>query len=260
MQALESACTEAVRPARCTVDDVTTADVRIEWTTARTATVTVRGSTTLTRALTFREEDPPGDEWRALGLVAAALVNRAAAESEPEVTRPAPAERPPKLWLTGGAILGAGLSRGPVSFGGTLRGGYRLPIPVFVGASGSYATAGRGPDGLRGTWTTFSLDASGVVDLPSVRLRPRLELVLDRLVAETSGGPMGGTSGSRQLVGAGAGFDAVWPSTERFALVLGAEGTFLSSGTQIRVDADRISAFPALSYRFFVGIDVTVLP
>ena len=44
------------------------------------------------------------------------------------------------------------------------------------------------------------------------------------------------------------------------SLVLGAEGSFLSSGTSIHVGEDRVSAFPALSYRFFLGIQASVLP
>jgi hypothetical protein len=43
-------------------------------------------------------------------------------------------------------------------------------------------------------------------------------------------------------------------------MLLGAEGTFLSSGTQVRLGTERVSAFPALEYRFFLGIQVAVLP
>ncbi len=236
----------------------------IEWTTALTARVDVRGKAALTRSLVFREEDPPRDVWRSAGLVAAALVNRAASEDTaapppPPPPPPIPRKLLPRLWLNGGALVGSGLESGPASFGGALRGGYWLPVPLFVGASGGYATASRGPAGLRGTLTTFSLDAGTMFTLSELVLRPRLELVLERVVAETAGSAAAGTSGSRQLAGAGAGVELGWPASEPIRLVGGAEGIFLSSGTAVRVGETRVSAFPALSYRFFLGIEATVL-
>jgi hypothetical protein len=272
---LENACTDAVRPSRCEVraGDTETPDVLVTWTTESSALVEARRTNPpLTRSLIFRAEDPERDRWRSLGLVAAALASRAATDQTPPAeTAPAhspePAfagaqkRRPPILWFDGGAILGNGIEYGPVAFGGALRGGYQLPVvPIFVGAGASYASAGLGPQGLESSWTTFFASAGTVVALSDFALRPRLELLLTRLVAKSPDAPGGGSSDSRRLGGAGAGLEAAWPSTERVALVLGAEGSFLSSGTSVRVGEDRVSAFPALSYRFFLGIQVSVLP
>jgi hypothetical protein len=208
--------------------------------------------------------------WRSLGVLPPPHAPRGAAEATPAASVAPPAEpsfpaartkRLPLLWLDGGAILGNGLEHGPAALGGALRGGYQLPVaPVFVGAGASYASAGRGPQGLESSWTMFSGAAGTVIGFSDFALRPRLELLLAHLVAKAPGGPGGGTSGGRQVAGAGAGFELSWPSTERVALVLGAEGAFLSSGTSVRVGGDRVSAFPALSYRFFLGIQVSVLP
>ncbi|HVW30488.1 MAG TPA: hypothetical protein VHC69_34260 [Polyangiaceae bacterium] len=83
-----------------------------------------------------------------------------------------------------------------------LRGAYTLPIaPVFVGAAGSYATTGLGPDGLRAKWTMLSADAGVTFQLGDVALRPRLLAVFAQLVAEAAAGPAAGTSGSRRLAG-----------------------------------------------------------
>lgn len=243
----------------------------ISWSAEATARVEARGtSPPLTRFLTFRAEDPERDVWRSLGLVAAALATRAAEDATPAVPAARPAEssfpaapkkRLPILWIDGGAILGNGLEHGPVAFGGALRGGYQLPVvPIFVGAGASYASAGLGPQGLESSWTTFSGGVGTVIGVSDFALRPRLELLLARLVAKGPEGHGGGTSGSRLVGGAGAGLEVSWPSTERVTLVLGAEGTFLSSGTSVRVGGDRVSAFPALSYRFFLGIQVSLLP
>jgi hypothetical protein len=112
---------------------------------------------------------------------------------------------------------------------------------------------------LQARWTTFSVDAGAVLALSSIALRPRLELVLARLVAETGGTP-DGTSGSRTVAGTAAGIDLAWPSSGRFALVLGGEGTFFSGGTSVRRVETRVSAFPALEYRFSLGLEAALLP
>jgi hypothetical protein len=131
--------------------------------------------------------------------------------------------------------------------------------PVFVAASGSYASAGIGPNGLEATWTTASLGAGAIFGISKVAVRPRLDVVLAELVAETADPRPRGSSGSRRLWGAGAGVELGWPSTDLFSVVLGAEGSFLSGGTTIRLEQSRVSAFPALEYRFLLGIEAAVL-
>jgi len=164
------------------------------------------------------------------------------------VAPPPPPEKPrepagTRLWLGLGALLGPGIEHGPVSFGGTLRGGYRLPtMPVFVAASGSYASAGVGPNGLEATWTTASIGAGAVFGISRVAIRPRLDVVLAELVAEAADPRPRGSSGSRRLLGAGAGVELGWPSTDLFSVVLGAEGSFLSGGTTIRLGPSRVES------------------
>ena len=229
VRVLEDACTEAVRPSRCEVrstppgvpqrlSDTETPDVLVTWTTESSATVEARRTNPpLTRSLTFHVEDPERDRWRSLGLVAAALASRAPTEQTPTPTATPPAhppeptfasaqkKRPPILWFDGGAILGNGIEHGPVAFGGALRGGYQLPVvPIFVGAGASYASAGLGPQGLESSWTTFFASAGTVVALSDFALRPRLELLLTRLVAKSPDAPGGSSSGSRRVGGAGA--------------------------------------------------------
>lgn len=264
-QVLENACTEAVRPSRCIVetDASRPPDVTVEWQSPLSARIGARMDPASSQTLAFREDDPEIDVWRSVGLVAAALASRAAANHQ-EVAEPPPPRphepRFPIVWVEGGALIGSGLQNGPVSFGGAFRGGYDLRIvPVFVGAAGSYASAGIGPDGLRAKWTMLSLDAGAALTFGDVALRPRLSLLLARLVAEAASGPSAGTSGSRRLAGASCGAEAVWPAADPVSLVLGAEGMFLSSGTSVRIGGDRASAFPALEYRFFLGIQVALL-
>jgi hypothetical protein len=263
-QVLESACTEAVRPSRCVVegDGSRPPDVIVEWRAPLSARIGARDDPGSFQTLEFREEDADADVWRSVGLVAAALANRYAADHPAAETLPPASHEPPlpSAWLEGGALVGSGLEHGPVSFGGVLRGAYQLPIvPVFVGAAGSYASAGTGPDGLRATWTMLSLDTGATFAFGDVALRPRLSLLLARLVAEAAAGPGAGTSGSRKLGGGSAAADLVWPAAEPFSLVLGAEGMFLASGTSVRIGGERASAFPALEYRFFLGIRVSLL-
>jgi hypothetical protein len=261
VRALEGACTEAVRPERCAVRNDVAPDVVVAWTAERTARIDATAAGASSRVLAFREQDAPEEVWRSIGLVVASLVRRTSNEPAPPNLEPPP--RPaelPTVWLEGGAVVGSGVEHGPVSFGGTLRGGYRLPLlPVFVTAGGTYALAGTGPSGLDAKWTTLAIGAGGVLALSDFALRPRLELVFAELVAETRSTEPAGTSGSRKLGGAGAGLEVVWPARRRFGMVLGAEGTFLSSGTSIRLGDTRVSAFPALEYRFFVGLQVAVL-
>ncbi len=258
-QVLENACTEGVRPSRCIVegDGSRPADVTVDWRSPLSARIGGRAGPEPVQILDFREDDPKTDVWRSVGLVAAALANRAAA-NHPVAETPPPARpqepRPPIVWVEGGTLVGSGLENGPVSFGAALRGGYDLRVvPIFVGAAGSYATAGIGPDGLRAKWTMLSLDAGAALTLGDVALRPRLSLLLSRLVAETASGPSAGTSGSRRLAGGSCAAEAVWPATEPFALVLGAEGMFLSSGTSVRIGGDRASAFPRPGVPAFPG-------
>jgi hypothetical protein len=263
-QVLENACTETVRPSRCIVegDASRPPDVTVEWQSPLSARVGARTDPESFQTLDFREDDPKPDVWRSVGLVAAALANRAASNHPvPDALPTRPHEpRSPVVWLEGGTLVGSGLENGPVSFGGALRGGYDLRVVhVFVGAAGSYASAGIGPDSLRAKWTMLSLDAGAALRLGEVALRPRLSLLLSRLVAETAAGPSAGTSGSRKLAGGSCAVEAVWPAAEPFSLVLGAEGMFLSSGTSVRIDGNRASAFPALGYRFFLGIQVALL-
>jgi hypothetical protein len=262
-QVLGDACSEGVRPRRCAVVSDAPPDIVVEWTAPNVARVELRSSRPAARTLTFRQEDALVDAWRSLGLVAAALIeadSSATESTEPAIAPARPATPPRALWIDGAALLGSGLEHGPLRIGGVLRGGYRFSrLPLFVGASASYAGAGSGPSGLDGQWTTFSASAGAVITLESLSLRPRLDVVLARLVAETRGSP-GGTSGSRAVGGSTAGLELVWPASGRFAGVFGAEGTFLSGGTAVRLGESRVSAFPALEYGFSLGLEVALLP
>jgi hypothetical protein len=181
----------------------------------------------------------------------------------PEAPRQAPASfGHAVVWTNGGAALGRGLDPGALRLGGWLGGGYRVPVvPLFVGVGASFGTAAGSAAGLTGTWTAFTAQIGAVLEARplDVVVRPRVGVLSERLVAEASGGPAGETSGSRWLDGATLGAEVAWPAGRTVALFLGADATWLSGGTAIRLDNSNIASFPALSWQALLGVQVALV-
>lgn len=262
---LAESCSAAARPLRCEILEegstrVPTATVR--WDSPTHARVDARAKAA-TRSVEFRPEDPEGDRWQALGLVVASLLEGPDARPlEEAVARPPRPGRRAILWMNGGAAVGQGLEPRSPRVEGWLGGGYRLhPVPIYVGVGAGVGVAS-GPADLTATWTTFSAQVGmDFIARPlDLGLRPHLGLLSERIVAEVSRGPTTGTSGSRWLDGAALGAEVVWPVRSVLSLVVGADASWLSGATAVRLDDRKIASFPALGYRAFLGVQVTLVP
>lgn len=276
-RALSESCSSAARPVRCEILEpssrlVPTATVR--WDSASRARVEVTGAgaaageTSETRDVEFRPEDTDVARWQAVGLVVASLVDSSGVLPDPEVEPPRASQRAPAsferaiVWIDGGAALGRGLDPGALRLGGWLGGGYRLPgVPLFVGIGASFGAGAGSAVGLTGTWTGFTAQVGAVLEARPVDLvvRPRAGVVAERLVGEASGGPGREASGSRWLDGATLGAELVWPAREPVSLLVGADATWLSGGTAIRLDDRNIASFPALSWQALLGVQVALV-
>jgi hypothetical protein len=237
---------------------VPTATVR--WRSVTRARVEVSGEGSRPRAardVEFRPEDTDVAKWQALGLVVASLVDSSGTVPHPEAEAP---PLPPRevvvervsAWMDGGVALGRGLDPGALRLGGWLGGGYRLPgVPVFVGIGASFGSGAGTTVGLTGTWTGFTAQVGAVLEARPLDLavRPRVGLVTERLVAEVASG-----SGSRWVDGGTLGAELVWPGRGPVSLLLGADATWLSGGTAIRLDDRNIASFPALGWQAMVGV------
>jgi hypothetical protein len=269
--ALTGACSEGAKPRACELrpaESDAPADARVVWESATTAVIEVRDGSPSgrTRRISFHEEDRAEDRFRAVGLVVASLLAEPTASVVPATTAPPsppPEPRGPRLptaWIDAGAEMGRGLSPGPPRYGAALHGAYRLPsLPAFVGLGVAFDVAPRS-DGVRATWTTCSIGAGliALVRQPSIAIRPRVDVLFERLAADLAGAPPATGSGARWIDGAALSVLAAWPAGAPVAGVVGAGASLVSGGTAVHVDGDKIASFPAVGYGAFLGIEVAL--
>jgi hypothetical protein len=251
------------------VADAPGATASVAWTSPDEAEVEVRapGHATESRRVVFRPEDRDPDRFRAIGLVVAAAVGNRGEEPpapEPKDAVPHPRTvRQTTAWIAVGVLGGRGLAPGPPRYGGWLRAGYDLPgirIPVFISLGIGYTVGARDDAGLRPSWTAMDAGAGLVLNLAALDLsvRPRIGVLLERVGVDAFDAHTGrADAGSRWLAGTGAGLNLTWPAGATVSALVGADLRFLSGGTSLHVDRDYVASFPALSYDFSLGVQIS---
>jgi hypothetical protein len=240
---------------------------RITWSSESTADVEVTsqdGTQRRVRHITFRPTDREIERWQALGLVVASLVTTeegsAPVELEPAKPMTLPRRAHNAVWVGLGALVGNGMSPGPLRYGGWLRAGYQIAgSPAFVSLGSSYAIASENANGIEGQWATFSLGGGGQLEWAALRLfvRPALEVSFQRMSAgAVQGTAVGPTSGSRWVPATQAVLSLCWPARSSVALTLGGVGTFATGATGVRSGGAEVASFPGLAYALTLGIEV----
>jgi hypothetical protein len=256
---------------------------RVTWSGRGAAEVTVRHERAriapAVRHITFREDDPARERWRALGLVVAAAALEQARQGEllesEEEERDASdreiavdavprdrlesRERPsPLLWIDAGQVMGPGLDNSGWGVGGWVEGGGRhRSLPIGAALSASYIFGPRDERGARGKWLTLLLAAGpmwGVREL-LLDVRLRLGLAAQSVRADVDSEEGEGATGDRWVFGLGGGADLAWPNTGRVSAVLGFQGWRLSGGTAVQLQDEPVGSFPALGYAVRVGVE-----
>jgi len=259
------ACSDAVRPRACIVsDDPSTSSARVVWNSPTDATIVLdifpdRPS----RRLVFRSDDAEADRWQSAGLVVAALfLDRAHDDAERDFhDETPPPRRLPRVWANVATRLGNGLASGPIRYGGAASVGYALPsLPVFAELEASYTVAFRNVEGVRPSWSSFVAGVGPVVDVRSLDLvlRPRAQLLLERLDADVSRDPAHSDAGERWLTGAGLSLALAWPVRTPVSLFAETDANFLTGATGVRVMNQDVSSFPAVFYGVGLGVSIVL--
>jgi hypothetical protein len=233
------------------------------------------------RELSFRDEDPLPERFRATGLVAAGLVSdleaatprgppdadgaRApAVEAQPRGADKAPerSDRPARassLALSAAGLLGLDGLRPRV--------GVWLGADVPLGASAAYATWSVSyeetwrPDerGITESFAGVALGAGArtprVVRALALRGWAQLELE-DLHVSILQPGTGRHDSGNRIMLGAVAGGDVIWPLDETVGVFSGARVAWLGGDTTIRVQDKPAAVLPGWAVSLALGLDL----
>lgn len=213
------------------------------------------------RETRFLPEDPPIEQWRATGLVIAALAGESGARTSDEPSYGTSARdggnlfEPSAGWLALAANGGPGLDDGSARFGGWLQGAIALRhSPVFFAASAGHAWRPAGDTRVGVTWTTLSAGGGLRTWIASadVEVRARLELLAEYISATSAvTGLRGG--GSRLIPGLRAGADALWPAGRALGVTAGVSVWSLSGGTAITLDEQKVGSSPWVSYAGWIG-------
>ena len=209
----------------------------------------------------FAGEDPVIERWRTAGLVIAALMG----ESEISPERPVAADDRVSAatvrsdrslgFVAVAAQVGPGLDDGTVRIGAIARGALTFRSPVaFVALSLGHTVRPSEP-GMSIAWTTFGagVGARAVVAGADLGLRVRVEVLLEYLQANSTSGAALSGGGSRLLPGLSGGVDVVWPASSPLAVTAGFSMWWLSGGTAIRLDEQKIGSSRWLSYAGLLG-------
>jgi hypothetical protein len=274
--ALLSACSDALKHRACIAGDE---PERVAEAPAATATITLPDGTERhvrvslerldvtphrrsERDTRFAGEDPVIERWRTAGLVVAALMG----ESEISSERPAPADDRASLatvqpdrtvgFVAVAAQVGPGLDDGTLRIGAIARGALTFRSPVaFLALSVGHAVRPSEP-GMSVAWTTLGAGAGARAVVPGADLgvRIRVEVLLEYLQANSTSGAALSGGGSRLLPGLSGGVDVVWPASSPIAMTAGFSVWWLSGGTAIRLDEQKIGSSRWLSYAGLLGV------
>jgi hypothetical protein len=215
------------------------------------------------RRLVFRSDDAEADRWQSAGLVVAALfLDRARDDADDGFyDEIAPPQRLPRAWASVATRLGNGLASGPIRYGGAASVGYAFPtLPVFAELEASYAVAFRNVAGVRPSWTSFVAGAGPVVDIRSLDLvlRPRAQVLVERVDADVARDPAHSDAGERWLTGAGLSLALAWPVRTPVSLFAETDANFLTGATGVRVMNQDVSSFPAVFYGVGLGVSIVL--
>jgi hypothetical protein len=213
------------------------------------------------RDAAFRDEDPPGERYRAAGLVAAALV--AELETPPRAPEPPPPPAPAApapihrtdLRLDGGA----GLNANRPWLLGELGADFLVRAPLFVTVSALYGqTASRDADGVVAQRSALAVGAG--VDVPiaggvAVRVRANVtaNVVRASVVQPVT---QREDAGARALVGASGDIDLLVPLGGPVGITAGLRIGDLGGTTAIRVQNRGVESVEAWIPSVVLGLDL----
>jgi hypothetical protein len=241
------------------------AHVRVE---VLAPTLTTGGAGT-SREVSFRDDDPYLERFRAAGLIAAGLVADLAS-GEPS-SGPAPDSPPPAPMPGRGApqrrvVLGLGgqseWNGGRPWVGTALGADVALAGPGFLSVSGSYAqTWARDANGIAGQRTALGLGAGLVAPLVADRLEVRVRIALD--VQELRASirqpvTMREDDAGRTSSGVGAGVDLALPITAGLGAFCGGRVDWWGGETTVRVQGAPEETFGAWAFSVALGLNVRV--
>jgi hypothetical protein len=268
-----SACSEALKHRACVGVEERSSDSAPPFAVARITTtegterrvrVVLEGAAepafAASRETRFAPEDPPVEQWRATGLVIAALAGESASRTDERSYGTTSLDHgtfaaPSAGWLALAANGGPGLDDGSARFGGSLQGAVALRgSPVFFSASVGHAWRPADDARVGVTWTTVSAGGGLRTWLAGgdVELRARVELLGEYIAASSTATTLRG-GGNRLMPGLRAGADALWPARGPLGVTLGLSVWSLSGGTAITLDEQKVGSSPWLSYAGWMG-------
>jgi hypothetical protein len=177
------------------------------------------------------------------------------AAPNPEPTTPTarpPAAAAARLWLGLEGVAGPALDDGSWRFGAGFVSVYDFPGVLLASGTLRYSARPSTDTDTDERWFTGALGV-GLQGrpLPALRLEGRSELVVDRLDAETTGTTP--DHGGRWLLGGRLSLTSGAMLAPRVMLVVGAELTGLTQGTQVRVDGNLDARVPPLTWSIVIG-------
>jgi hypothetical protein len=226
--ALIDACSAAAGPGGCVLEPheplESRARVLVSF-AAREARVRVEllapiaGHGGRSREVSFRDDDPPLERFRATGLIVAGLVSDLASgpSEADEAPRPSPAGGPrepprPVVLRLGGH---AGWNGARPWAGASLGADFAVAAPLFLALSGSYdQTWARDARGIAGQRTALGVGAGVAAPLAGDRLEVRLRVALELQALRASilqPSTQREDEGSRTLTGMEMGADVIVP-------------------------------------------------
>jgi hypothetical protein len=227
------------------------------------------GGAGTSREVSFRDDDPPLERFRAAGLIAAGLVtDLASGETSsgpaPDSPRAAlvPARTPPQRRV----VLGFGgqseWNGGRPWVGAALGADVALAGPGFLSVSGSYAqTWERDANGIAGQRTALGLGAGLVAPLVADRLEVRVRLALDIQELRASirqPVTLREDDAGRTSSGVGAGVDLALPITAGLGVFCGGRVDWWGGETTVRVQGTPEEILGAWAVSVALGLNVRV--
>jgi hypothetical protein len=271
--ALVDACSAAAGPGGCVLDthepveararvlvsfDATEARVRVE------VLAPVAGDAGRAREVSFRDDDPPLERFRATGLIVAGLVSDLAA-SEPAIQAPPPppaAVTPPEparpVLLRLGGQLGWNGAR--LWTGASLGADVALAAPVFLTLAGSYdQTWERDVRGIAAQRTALGAGAGVAAPLAGDRLELRVRVALELQALRASilqPSTLRQDDGSRTLLGMETSADLILPIGAGIDAFCGGGAGWWGGRTTVLVQGSPDEVIGAWMFTVVLGLDV----
>ena len=271
--ALVDACSGAAGPGGCVLDthvpveararvlvsfDSTEARVRVE------VLAPIAGDAGRSREVSFRDDDPPLERFRATGLIVAGLVSDlAATEPAIQAAPPASAAVPPPeptrpVLLRLGGQLGWNGARAWT--GASLGADVALATPVFLTLAGSYEqTWARDVRGIAAQRTALGAGAGAAAPLAGGRLELRVRVLLELQALRASilqPSTLREDDGSRTLTGVELGADLILPIASGIDAFCGGGAGWWGGRTTVLVQGSPDEVIGAWMFTVVLGVDV----